>query len=245
MKVFVFSAALIFFSLSAVVSAGRAYVTDTIPTPRGDIVITFIGHGTLMLEMGEKVIHVDPWSSLADYSELPEADLILVTHEHRDHLDLKAVEEIRGPDTLVLANPAAAEAIDGAVSMENGQKRTVSDITVEAVPAYNIEHRRENGDPFHPRGNGNGYVIGFGGKRLYIAGDTENIPEMKDLGRIDIAFLPVNLPYTMTVGMAAEAARIIHPGILYPYHYGETQIEELADMLADEPGIEVRIRPMK
>jgi L-ascorbate metabolism protein UlaG (beta-lactamase superfamily) len=245
MKIGIFTIAMILLTFSTVLSTGRMFESDTIATPEGDIVITFIGHGTIMLAMGGKVIHVDPWSRLADYSQLPDADLILITHEHRDHLDSKAIKEIRGGDTVVLANPAAASAVEGSEVMENGQKRTVSGFSIEAVPAYNIVHKRQDGNPFHPKGNGNGYVIGFGGKRIYIAGDTENIPEMKKLGQIDIAFIPVNLPYTMTLEMAADAARSIRPKILYPYHFGETRIEKLVGMLENESGIEVRIRPMK
>jgi L-ascorbate metabolism protein UlaG (beta-lactamase superfamily) len=245
MKIAVISAAMILVVVSAVMAADRRFESDTFSTQEGDLVITFIGHGTLMLNLGGKVVHVDPWTNLADYSQLPDADLILVTHEHRDHLDIKAIEEIRTQRTLILANPAAASAIERSESMVNGQKRTVLGLSIEAVPAYNIIHKRQDGSPFHPKGNGNGYVIDFGGKRIYIAGDTENIPEMKMLGNIDIAFIPVNLPYTMTLEMAADAARTIRPGILYPYHFGETRIEELAGMLKGESDIEVRIRPMK
>ncbi|HPY51295.1 MAG TPA: MBL fold metallo-hydrolase, partial [Sedimentisphaerales bacterium] len=123
--------------------------------------------------------------------------------------------------------------------------RTVDGLKIEAVPAYNIVHKRPDGDPFHPKGNGNGYVVTFGKQRVYIAGDTENIPEMKDLKQIDIAFLPMNLPYTMTPEMVADAARVFAPKILYPYHYGQTDPNELVKLLADDKNIEVRIRKMR
>ncbi len=130
--------------------------------------------------------------------------------------------------------------------MKNNDSKTIQGIEVEAVPAYNVVHKRDNGEPFHSKGNGNGYVLTLGDKRIYIAGDTENIPEMKDLKNIDIAFLPMNLPYTMTLEMAA-AAKMFDPKILYPYHFGETDTGKLVELLKDMPGtdIEVRIRKMK
>jgi L-ascorbate metabolism protein UlaG (beta-lactamase superfamily) len=129
--------------------------------------------------------------------------------------------------------------------MRNGDVQTVEGLHVEAVPAYNIVHRREDGQPFHPKGIGNGYILTFGDTRLYIGGDTENIPEMKFLKDIDIAFLPMNLPYTMTPEMVVEAAMIIRPRILYPYHYGKTDVERLIELLKSEKDIEVRIRKME
>ena len=118
-------------------------------------------------------------------------------------------------------------------------------ITVTVVPAYNLVHRRDNGQPFHPRGAGNGYLLDFGDTRLYVAGDTENTPEMAALKDVDIAFLPMNLPYTMTPEMVADAARSFRPRILYPYHYGDTDPQRLVELLRDRPDIEVRIRPMR
>ncbi|GAH05888.1 unnamed protein product, partial [marine sediment metagenome] len=130
------------------------------------------------------------------------------------------------------------------IVMQNGDQRIVRGIPIEAVPAYNLVHKRENGQPFHPKGIGNGYILTFCDLRLYIAADTENTPEMKSLSGIDIAFLPMNLPYTMTPGMVAEAAKAFKPHILYPYHYGSTHPQELVELLRDDPEIEVRIRQM-
>ena len=127
----------------------------------------------------------------------------------------------------------------------NGEKTTVKGILVEAVPAYNIQHKRENGGPFHPKGNGNGYVLTFGDKRVYITGDTENTPDMKALKNIDIAFLPMNLPYTMTPEMVADAAQVFKPKILYPYHYGDTDPQKLVKLLAAEKDIKVRVRELQ
>jgi len=129
--------------------------------------------------------------------------------------------------------------------MENGQTRTVGGFEVTAVPAYNLVHVRSSGDAYHPKGNGNGYVIRFGDTRVYVAGDTENTPEMKALEDIDVAFLPMNLPYTMTPGMVADAARAFRPRILYPYHFGDTDTGALVRLLHGEDGIEVRIREMR
>jgi len=218
---------------------------DIIKTKMGDLKITFIGHGTLMFSYGGKVIHVDPWSRLADYSKLPKADLILVTHEHGDHLDTKAIGIIRQEQAKVILTKACAAKVPGGIIMKNGDVRTVLGLRVEAVPAYNILHKRSNGEPYHPKGIGNGYVVTFGKTRVYIAGDTENIPEMKKLKKIDIAFLPMNLPYTMTPAMVADAAKAFGPKILYPYHYGQTDPNELVKLLKDEKKIEVRVRKMK
>ncbi len=226
-------------------AAAPSFQADTFKTDGGDLTITFIGHGTLMLTYNDKVIHVDPWSRLADYEKLPRADLILITHHHQDHLDTKAIETLRKPETA-LAFPEACKAQLGpGLVMKNGDTANLIGLKILATPAYNIVHKRENGAPFHPEGEGNGYVIQFGDKKAYVAGDTEVIPEMKTLTDIAIAFLPMNLPYTMTPEMTAEAARIIRPDILYPYHYGETDPGRLKELLADAPEIDVRIRDMK
>ncbi len=219
--------------------------TDTIRTESGDLAISFVGHGTLMFEFGGMVIHVDPVSREADYSSMPAADLILITHEHGDHLDAGAIEAIRAEATDLVVSPSCTGRLENVIVMENGEERTVRGLPIQAVPAYNVVHMRASGQPYHPKGNGNGYVITFGELRLYVAGDTENTPEMKALEGIDVAFLPMNLPYTMTPEMVADAARAFRPGILYPYHYGDTDPQELVRLLADAEGIEVRIRDMR
>lgn len=218
---------------------------DTFSTAQGDLVITFVGHGTLMLEWGGKAIHIDPVGNLADYSRLPKADLILVTHEHGDHLDLKAVRLLTKEDTRVIGNAAAADKIASGTVLRNGQTLEVQGIKIEAVPAYNIVHMRGQGTPYHPKGQGNGYILTLADKKIYVAGDTENIPEMKTLQNIDVAFLPMNLPYTMTPEMAADAAKSFRPKVLYPYHYGDTDPSRLAELLEKESAIELRIRRMQ
>ena len=227
------------------VSAERNYETDIVKTSKGDLQIVFIGHGTLMLTFGGKVIHVDPFSRVADYSKLPQADLIFLTHEHRDHLDLKALEFLRTDKTKIILTENCAQQVKGGIIMRNGEVKTVDGLKVEAVPAYNLVHMRSEGVAFHPKGNGNGYVITFGDKKIYLAGDTENIPEMKNLKDIDYAFLPMNLPYTMTPEMVADAAKAFKPKVLYPYHYGETDPSKLVELMKDTPEIEIRIRKMQ
>jgi L-ascorbate metabolism protein UlaG (beta-lactamase superfamily) len=231
----------------AAASAGVAWAfeTDILPTSRGDLKITFIGHASLYFTFGGKVIHVDPVGDYADYAALPKADLILVTHDHSDHFDLKAIALISTGKTQMVLTGICAGKLRRGIVMNNGDTKTVDGIRIEAAPAYNIVHMRSTGTPFHPKGDGNGYILTFGDKRVYVAGDTENIPEMKGIGRIDCAFLPMNLPYTMTPEMAADAARMVKPQILYPYHTGETDTAKIVALLKGEKGIEVRIRKMK
>jgi len=228
-----------------VLTAQERFETDIIKTSAGSLEITFIGHGTLMLNFGEKIIHVDPWTRLADYSRMPKADLILLTHEHRDHLDLKAIEILRAEKTDVVLTETCSSQVKGGIVLNNNDVRIVKDLKIEAVPAYNIIHMRSKGVPYHPKGVGNGYVITFGDKRVYVAGDTENTPEMTVLTDIDIAFLPMNLPYTMTPEMVASATKAFKPKILYPYHYGETDTSKIVELLKDVKQTEVRIRKMK
>ncbi len=225
--------------------AQENYETDSIKTSAGNLEITFIGHGTLMFTFGGTVIHVDPWSRLADYSKMPKADIILLTHHHRDHLDQVAVERLLTEKTILILTETCSEKIKGGVVMKNGDLKTEKGLKIEAVPAYNLVHMRSEGIPFHPKGVGNGYVITFGNKRVYVAGDTENIPEMNSLEKIDIAFLPMNLPYTMTPEMVASAAKMFKPKILYPYHYGKTDVSKIVNLLKEEKEIEIRIRKMK
>jgi len=225
--------------------AEQRFEKDVIKTSAGDLEITFITHATLIFNFGGKIIHVDPWTKGADYSQFPKADIILLTHEHSDHFDTKALEILRTDKTMLILTETCAKQVEGGIIMKNGDSRTVDGLSIEAVPAYNILHKRSEGEPFHPKGVGNGYVITFGDKRVYVAGDTENIPEMKQLKEIDIAFLPMNIPYTMTPEMVADAAKSFMPKILYPYHFSDTDTSKILDLLKDAKEIEVRIRNMK
>jgi len=230
---------LLFIGATGSLFAQAGFPTDCFPAPGADLRIAFIGHGTLMIAWGSTMIHVDPVGEYADYSKMPKADLVLVTHEHFDHLDPEAIGAVSKPGTEVVISGSCRDKVPAATVMRNGDARTVKGIPVRAVPAYNLAKT------FHPKGVGNGYILTLGKRRLYVAGDTENTPEMKSLEGIDIAFLPMNMPYTMTTEMVADAALAFRPKILYPYHYGETDTAKLTKLLAEAPGIEVRIRPMK
>ncbi len=226
------------------VAAGPAPESDEIATASGPLRLTFIGHGSLRFDWNGKVVYVDPYGKVGDYGAMPPADLVLLTHEHNDHIDPDALAKVAGPDTPIVLTGAGLEKLGRGTVLENGQRTVVAGIPIEAVPAYNLQHMRSPGVPFHPKGRGNGYVLTFGDKRVYVAGDTENIPEMAALQNIDIAFLPMNLPYTMTPEMTADAARMVKPKILYPYHYGETDPAKLVELLRGEP-MEVRVRELR
>jgi L-ascorbate metabolism protein UlaG (beta-lactamase superfamily) len=240
-----FVVVLLLLSIQFSAPAEQAFETDVVKTSEGDLKITFLGHGSLMFLFGGKIIHIDPFSRVADYSKLPQADMILLTHEHPDHLDLKALEFLRTDKTVLVLSEKCAQQVKGGIILHNRDVKTIEDLKIEAVPAYNIVHMRSEGVPFHPKGIGNGYVITFGDQRIYVAGDTENISEMKNLKDIDYAFLPMNLPYTMTPEMAADATKAFKPKVLYPYHYGETDPSKLVALMKDIPGVEIRIRKMQ
>jgi L-ascorbate metabolism protein UlaG (beta-lactamase superfamily) len=219
------------------------FETDVIPTSAGDLSITFIGHGSLMMAFNGRTIHIDPYSSVADYTSLPKADIVFLTHEHSDHLDKDALAKLRTDKTTIVLTKIGAAQIEGGIVMHNGETRSVDELKVEAIAAYNLVHKRSDGGAFHPKGDGNGYILNFGDTRVYIAGDTENTPEMKGLRNIAIAFLPMNLPYTMTPEMVADAVRAFHPRILYPYHFGKTDTSKIVELLKGED-TEVRIREL-
>lgn len=240
----IFLCSLGFFLILAGISGAEDFQSDTVSTSQGELKMTFIAHGTLMFTYNDLVIHIDPVSRYADYSQLPDADLVLITHEHGDHLDPRALSEIIKPETSLFLSKKCQPKCERGQVMGNGDSTVWKGIEIKAVPAYNIEHMRSPGNPYHPKGEGNGYVLTFAGTKVYVAGDTENIPEMKNLTDIDIAFLPMNLPYTMDPEMAADAARAIQPSIVYPYHFGQTDPQKLADLLSGT-GIEVRIRNLR
>ncbi len=236
---------LLILALAGFSTAQQKFEKDLFKTSSGELEITFLGHGTLMMAFAGKTIHVDPYGEVADYGSLPKADLVLVTHDHFDHLDPVALKAVLKPGTAVVGSRSCASKLAGAIIMANGEKRSVLGLEIEAVPAYNIAHKRPDGNPFHPKGAGNGYVVAFGDTRVYIAGDTENTPEMKALTDIDVAFLPMNLPYTMSPEQAAEAARAFRPKVLYPYHTGDTDTSRLAALLQGEKDIEIRVRKLR
>lgn len=215
---------------------------DTFDVSGKTLTISFIGHGTLMMEYDNNVLHIDPVSREADYSKLPGADLILVTHAHSDHLDTGAIGKITGDSTVIIGSEECIKKIKQGIALKNGESETVLGITIKAIPAYNTTPGRDN---YHPKGRDNGYILEVDGNRIYIAGDTEDTPEMKALKDIDIAFLPMNQPYTMTPEQVASAAKSFRPKILYPYHFGNTDTDKLIELLKDETDIEVRIHKME
>jgi L-ascorbate metabolism protein UlaG (beta-lactamase superfamily) len=228
----------ILLSLSISVILNYMAVSSATAAGKDTIAIHSLGHASVMFEFDGMIIHVDPISREADYSQLPDADLIFITHEHGDHYDLSAIGEIKKDNTIMICNQGVKDKntyTDTLIVMKNGDSIEIKGITVKAVPAYNPEKK------YHPKGVGNGYVFTFGEKNIYIAGDTENIPEMDNLGRIDIAFLPMNLPYTMTPEQAADAAIRINPDILYIYHFSNSDTAYLRSLLDYHQNIEVRI----
>ena len=220
------------------------FQTDSFKTKGGkDVVITAIKHASLRIQFDGLEIQVDPVGKdckpATDYTAFPKADIILVTHEHFDHFDRDAIAALRKAGTKIYANKAVQGMLGSGTALANGDSIAIADgITLDAVPAYNTTpgHTR-----FHPKGRDNGYVLTLDGLRIYIAGDTEDIPEMAQLADVDIAFLPCNQPYTMTPEQAARAARTIKPKVLFPYHYSETPVRRVAELLANT-SIDVRIR---
>ena len=233
----------------SVCATAQNYRTETFKTQSGkDVVITLIKHAYLIVNYDNFNIAIDCTQRFGDmtvdYSTMPKADVILVTHEHGDHFDKNAIAQLENEKTVIILNGTSQKQLERGDVIANFQSRHLrGDILLESVPAYNTTPDRQR---FHPQGNGNGYVLTIDGLRIYVAGDTEDIPEMADLKDIDVAFLPVNQPFTMTVGQAFHAAQTIKPKVLFPYHYSQTPIDELKQLLdSANSGIDVRIRDMQ
>ena len=220
------------------------YETDVFTTNSGKTVkFHALMHACIRIEYDGKEIQIDPVTRLGertvDYTAMPKADFIFVTHEHQDHFDKAAISLLKDNDTKLITNRRCADMLGYGDVMANGDKLTLTnDITVEAVPAYNTTPDHQQ---FHPKGRDNGFILTIDGLRIYIAGDTEDIPEMAEIKDIDIAFMPCNQPYTMTVEQLVRAAKVVKPKVLFPYHYGQTNVTTIPSQLKDE-GIDVRIR---
>ena len=219
------------------------YEVDVFKTKSGKTVkFHALVHASIRMEYDGKEIEIDPVTKLGnkaiDLSAMPKADYIFLTHEHGDHFDKEALKQLTGSKTQLITNKRCAEMLGYGEIMANGQSATISDIKVEAVPAYNYSEGRTQ---FHPKGRDNGYILTIDGLRIYIAGDTEDIPEMQNIKNIDIAFMPCNQPYTMTTEQLVKAAKMVMPKVLFPYHYGQTDVKGIPTQLK-ECGIEVRIR---
>jgi L-ascorbate metabolism protein UlaG (beta-lactamase superfamily) len=224
--------------------------TDSIETSLGSLRLTPLYHGSVMLEFAGHVVHIDPWSQ-ADYAGLPQADLIVVTHTHADHLDRAAVEALKKPGTVIVSTAAGIDTLNCAPgcgqveTVNDNERRTVMGIEIAGVPMYNLVQGSAPGKPFHHRGVGAGYILGFGTTHVYFSGDTECTPEMKALQNIDVAFLAMNPPRTMSTLEAAACAKAFRPRIVYPYHYRGSKTEEFASALKGTAGIEVRLRKLE
>lgn len=213
--------------------------SDTLATSAGEVTIRPLLHATLSLTHDGKVWVIDPTTD-APLDGI-KADVVLVTDIHGDHLDPAAIDEVRKDGTIVVGPAAAAEKTTLDVTMANGETKDVGGAKVTAVPMYNLVRGPEPGKLFHDKGRGNGYIVEIGDGRIYVAGDTECTDEMKALTDIDVAFLPMNLPYTMPPEEAVACALAFHPAVLYPYHYRESDLSGVEAALAGS-GIEVRMR---
>lgn len=223
------------------------YETDTFTTQSGKTV-TFhaLTHASIRIAFDGKEIEIDPVSKMGDrvidYTAFPKADYLFVTHEHFDHFDTTAIATLTKEETQLITNQRCAEMLGYGTVMANGDKLDLNDgLSVEAVPAYNTT---EGHLQFHPKGRDNGFILNIDGLRVYVAGDTEDIPEMAEIKDVDIAFLPCNQPYTMTVDQLLRAARTIKPKVLFPYHYGQTDVSGIPSLLRQD-NVEVRIRHYK
>mgnify|MGYP004443770405 FL=1 len=205
--------------------------------------ITFIKHGTLMIDAGGYCVHIDPVLMFGtDYSKLPKADLVLVTHEHGDHFDKTAVEQVWKDGTVFLSNGKVAELSKKSEAMKVGETKQFGALSITAAAAYNISPGHEK---FHPKGRDVGFILDIDDLRIYVAGDTEEISELAELKDVDIAFLPVNQPYTMTAAQCIKAIEMFSPKIVYPYHYGETDLKPIVEHFKGKKDIEVRIRRLE
>jgi len=229
--------------------AASTRATDTFTTAKGDLEVTPIFHATVLLEVAGQAIYLDPFSK-GDFTGLPRADFVLITDVHFDHLDVKALDAVVKPETRIVAPPAVAAELKGRANLivlENGKKQSLGLFDVEAVPMYNLERGPAPGKRYHDKGRGNGYVLTVGDKRLYFSGDTECTPEMKALTSIDVAFVCMNLPYTMPPREAAACVNAFKPRVLFPYHHAvpggaSSNLDELTAALDPRAGVEVRIR---
>jgi L-ascorbate metabolism protein UlaG (beta-lactamase superfamily) len=223
--------------LGAWAGAGRAQAGDVYPTESGEIRVHPVEHASLVMEVPGQVIYVDPVGGAEAYAGLPAPDLILVTHEHGDHFDAATLQAIAG-EAQIVTNPAVhamlPEALKGqAHALANGESTSVGGTGIEAIPAYNTTEGRLQ---YHPQGRDNGYLLSIDGRRVYVAGDTEDIPEMRSLEDIDIAFVPMNPPYTMSVEQAASAVNDFAPDVVYPYHYHDSDIDAFARLVEEGAG---------
>lgn len=219
--------------------AQTPHPVQTFTTSAGPVKITPIFHASLMIEAGGKAIYLDP-AKPSNFTGLPSADLILISDIHPDHMDPSSILAISKPGTQIMAPPAVVKTVATASPISNGETKTWGGWTIEAIPMYNLKRGPSAGTLYHDKGRGNGYILTYGGKRFYFSGDTEGIPEMRALKNIDVAFVCMNLPYTMPPDEAADAVKAFHPKIVIPYHYRGSDLSVFESALKGT-GIEVRI----
>jgi len=238
-RILIICAVLIFLFALTVLSHVDAAAPQIFSTSAGPVKITPIYHASTLIEAGGKVIYLDP-AKPAKFTGMPKADLILISHIHGDHLDPESIKEISKADTEILATPTVVQTVTSAKAISNGETKSWQGWTIEAVPAYNLKRGPAAGQLFHPKGRDNGYILTYGGKRFYFSADTEGILEMRALKNIDVAFVCMNLPYTMPPEEAADAVKAFHPKIVIPYHYKGSDLSVFKNAL-EGTGIEVRL----
>lgn len=236
---FALATLLVVFAFSVQTSGQVARQVQTFETSAGPVKITPIYHASLLIEAGDRKIYVDP-AKPGNFTGLPRADLILITDIHPDHMDADVIAAVSKPGTEIMAPPAVVRTVTTAMPISNGETKKWDAWTIEAVPMYNLKRGPSPGMLYHDKGRGNGYVLTYGGKRFYFSGDTENIPEMRALKNIDVAFVCMNLPYTMPPDEAAEAVKAFHPKTVIPYHYRGSDLTVFQKGLQGT-GIEVRV----
>lgn len=215
-----------------------AHASDTFESETGSITVHPIAHASFVMETPAGTIYVDPVGDAASYSDMPAPDMILITHEHGDHYNAETLAAIATEDTVLLSNPAVFDMLPEdlqarTTAIANNANAVLGAVAITAIPAYNTTEGRMN---FHPKGRDNGYIVTVDGLRIYVSGDTEGTPEMRALENIDVAFVSMNLPFTMDAKAAAEAVSEFAPKYVYPYHYrgrdnGTQDPQEFADML--------------
>ena len=225
------------FAITSSAQAGGP--TQVFPTSAGPVKITPLYHASTLIEAGGKAIYLDP-AKPANFAGQPKADLVLITDIHGDHMDPASLTAISKPGTEILAAPAVVSTVTTAKPIANGESKKWQDWTIEAIPAYNLTRGPAPGKLFHDKGRGNGYVLTYGGVRFYFSGDTEGVPEMRALKNIDVAFVCMNLPYTMPPEEAADAVKAFHPKVVIPYHYRGSDLAAFQKKL-EGTGIEVRL----
>jgi L-ascorbate metabolism protein UlaG (beta-lactamase superfamily) len=230
------AAALLLFAPALIAQSHKA---ESFPTSAGAVKITPVLHASFIIQAGNRVIYVDP-AKPATFEGLPPADLILLTDIHGDHMDSDTIAKVSKPSTEIIAPAAVAQTVKQALVLANGETKSWNSWTIEAIPMYNIKRGPSEGKLYHDKGRGNGYVLTYGGKRFYISGDTEGIPEMRALKNVDVAFICMNLPYTMPPDEAADAVKAFHPKVAIPYHYRGSDVAAFQKGL-EGSGVEVKL----